>query len=268
MEGAMTFDEVPALYHRMRPRYPDDLFDIVRGLPDLAAGSRVLEIGAGTGIATRPLLERGFDVTALEPGAALADVARAELAGYPHVRSIETRFEDWPVPADPFDVVFSATAFHWIDRRIRVDKAAAALRAGGYLAIASYRHVAGGDTGFFQTIQECYVTHMPGATRDEQLPETDAVHTATAELTKGGAFERPTVHRWVIEEAYDRAGYLDLLSTYSGHRLLDHDRRVALFACIGEQIDRLPGGRVRKAYLHELIVARKASAAVSHGRER
>ncbi len=76
------------------------------------------------------------------------------------------------------------------------------------------------------------------------------------------------MQRWVIEEAYDRAGYLDLLSTYSGHRLLSHDRRVALFGCIGDQIDMMPGERVQKAYLHELIVARKASAAVSHGRER
>lgn len=258
MEGAMTFDEVAALYHRVRPRYPDDLFDIIGALPGLAAGSRVLEIGAGTGIATRPLLERGFDVTAIEPGAALADVARTELAGYPHVRVIETRFEDWPLPTDSFEVAFSATAFHWIDRRTRVDKAAAALKTGGYLAIASYRHVAGGDTGFFQTIQECYVTHMPGARSDERLQAPGEIRPASAELTRGGLFREPSVHRWVVEETYDRTGYFDLLSTYSGHRLLSHDRRDALFACIGEQIGRLPGGRVRKAYLHELIVARKA----------
>ena len=257
MDGAMTFDEVPALYHRMRPRYPDDLFDILDGLPGLAAGSRVLEIGSGTGIATRPLLKRGFDVTAIEPGAGLIDVARSELAGYPAMRWLETRFEDWIVPADPFDVVFSATAFHWIDRRIRVPKAAAALRTGGYLAIASYQHAAGGDTAFFHAIQQCYVAHMPGARPDERLLPADQIRPATRELRRGGLFEEPIVHRWVIEETYDRAEYFQLLSTYSGHRLLDHDRRAALFACIGEQIDRLPGKRVRKAYLHELIVARK-----------
>lgn len=258
MDGAMTFDEVPALYHRVRPRYPTALFDIVSALPGLGTGSRVLELGSGTGIATSPLLERGFDVTAIEPGSALADVARAGLAGYANVRWVVTRFEDWPLPAQPFDVVFSATAFHWLDRRVRVAKAAAALRTGGYLAIASYRHVAGGDTAFFHAIQECYVAHMPSARSDEQLLEADRITPATTELTRGGLFGEPTVYRWVIEETYDRAGYFDLLSTYSGHRLLDHDRQAALFACIGEQIDRLPGQRVRKAYLHELIVTRKA----------
>ena len=258
MEGAMTFDEVAALYHRVRPRYPSDLFDIVRGLSGLAAGSRVLEIGSGTGIATRPLLERGFDVTAIEPGAALVDVARTELAGYPNVRWVGTRFEDWPLPADPFDMVFSATAFHWIDRRVRVARAAAALRPGGYLAIASYRHVAGGDTAFFNEIQKCYLLHMPGARADERLQAPVEIRPATVELTRKGLFREPSVHRWVVEETYDRTGYFDLLSTYSGHRLLSPDRRDALFACIGAQIDRLPDKRVRKAYLHELIVARKA----------
>jgi len=154
--------------------------------------------------------------------------------------------------------VFSATAFHWIDRRVRVTRAASALRRGGYLAIASYRHVAGGDIDFFNAVQECYGAHMPGAQGDEQLPEVDRIPPTTAELTGGSAFEEPAVHRWVIEESYDRTGYLDLLSTYSGHRLLDPDRRAALFDCIGKRIDLMPGGRVRKAYLHELIVARKA----------
>ena len=173
------------------------------------------------------------------------------------VRWVVTRFEDWPLPAQPFDVVFSATAFHWLDRRVRVAKAAAALRTGGYLAIAGYHHVAGGDTAFFHAIQKCYGIWMPGATSDEQLLEADQIKPAIAELARDGLFEEPMVHRWVIVETYDRAGYFDLLSTYSGHRLLDHDRRAALFACIGEQIDRLPGKRVRKAYLHELIAARK-----------
>lgn len=258
MEGAMTFDEVAALYHRVRPRYPSALFDIVGALPDLGAGSRVLELGAGTGIATEPLLERGFDVTAIEPGSALVEVARTELARHANVRWLGTRFEEWPVPAQPFDVVFSATAFHWIDPRIRVAKAAAALRTGGYLAIAGYHHVAGGDTAFFASIQKCYGIWMPGATSHEQLLEADQIKPATAELTRDGLFEEPMVHRWVTEEVHDRAGYLDLLSTYSGHRLLDHDRRAGLFACIGDRIDRMPGQRVRKAYLHELIVARKA----------
>jgi SAM-dependent methyltransferase len=255
-EGGATFDEVATLYHAVRPRYPTDLFDRIKALPGLASGARALELGMGTGIATASLLDAGFDVTGIEPGTALARVARHHLGHYPRLQVIESRFEDWENPGEPFDLVFSATAFHWLDRRVRVRKAAACLRDGGYLVIASYQHIAGGDTAFFEAVQECYGAYMPGTTGDEQLPSPEEIR--PAELTKQGLFEKPEVFRWEIEERYDRATYFDLLSTYSGHRLLDETHREALFRCIGERIDALPGGVVRKAYLHELVVARKA----------
>lgn len=257
-DGGATFDEVAGLYHAVRPRYPAELFARMRALAGIMPEARVLELGMGTGIATRALLDAGFDITGIEPGAALAAVARRHLRHHPHFRVIETRFEDWEHSGEPFDLVFSATAFHWLDRRIRVHKAASCLREGGYLAIASYRHVAGGDTAFFEAVQQCYGAHMPGARADERLSSADDIRPATRELTKHSLFEKAEVVRWEIEERYDRASYLDLLSTYSGHRLLDAAHREALFHCIGEQIDRAPGGQVRKAYLHELIVARKA----------
>lgn len=257
-DGGATFDEVAELYHEVRPRYPSDMFDRIRGLQGLAPGTRVLELGMGTGIATRALLDAGFDVTGIEPGASLAAVARKHLGHHSRFRSIETRFEDWEPTDEPFDLVFSATAFHWLDRHVRVPKAAACLREGGYFAIAMYHHVRGGDSAFFDAVQACYGAHMPGETGDAQLLPAEDVEPQTRELAEHGLFEAPEVHRWVIEERYSRAGYFDLLSTYSGHRLLDEANRKALFRCIGEHIDALPGGVVRKAYLHELIVARKA----------
>lgn len=246
-DGGATFDEVATLYHTVRPRYPAGLFERIRALPGLAPDARVLELGMGTGIAT-----------GIEPGAALAAVAREHLGHHSRFRVIETRFEDWENPGEPFDLVFSATAFHWLDRRTRVRRAAACLHAGGYLAIAGYHHVAGGDTAFFEAVQACYVAHMPGTRADKRLLTPGEIRPETRELTEHGLFAAPDVHRWVIEERYDRAGYLDLLSTYSDHRLLDEAHREALFRCIGERIDALPGGVVRKAYLHELVVARKA----------
>jgi len=253
-----TFDEVAELYHAVRPRYPSELFDRIRALPGVAPGSRLLELGMGTGIATGVLLDTGFDVTGIEPGTSLAAVAREHLGHHSRFRVIETRFEDWKNTDDPFDIVFSATAFHWLDRRTRVRRAAACLRDGGYLAIASYRHVAGGDIPFFEAVQQCYGAHMPGASSNTRLNSATEVWTETRELTRHGLFTKPDIFRWQIEERYDRAGYFGLLSTYSGHRLLDETRREALFRCIGNHIDALPGGVVHKAYLHELVVARKA----------
>jgi SAM-dependent methyltransferase len=132
-----TFEEAPELYDRVRPDYPDELFDDLARLVGLLPGSRVLELGCGTGQATVSLARRGYEVVAVELGAGLANVARKKLAPFAAVRVVNAVFEAWPLPAEPFDLVFAATSFHWIDRAVRVTKSADALRPGGALAVTS-----------------------------------------------------------------------------------------------------------------------------------
>src|SRR5438128_6585766 len=90
-----TFEQVPELYDRARPLYPAQLFADLVAFAGLEAGSRVLEIGCGTGQATLPLAERGLDVVCVELGEQLAAVARRKLAGFPHVEVVTAAFEDW-----------------------------------------------------------------------------------------------------------------------------------------------------------------------------
>jgi trans-aconitate methyltransferase len=96
----------------------------------------MLEVGCATGKATRPLARRGFRTTCIEPGAALAAAARANLAGS-DVEVVEARFEDWTPAGEPFALVFAATAWHWVDPRCATAKRpmpwspAATSRCGG-----------------------------------------------------------------------------------------------------------------------------------------
>ena len=93
-----TFDQAAELYDRARPRYPPALFDDLAALAGIGPGSRVLEIGPGTGQATVALAERGYRVVAVELGAQLAAVARRNLARFPSVEVVTAAFEDWPLP--------------------------------------------------------------------------------------------------------------------------------------------------------------------------
>ena len=102
-----TFEEAPELYDRVRPDYPEELFDDLARLVGLLPGSRVLELGCGTGQATVSLARRGYRVVAVELGAGLAQVARRKLAPFPAVRVVNAAFEAWPLPAEPFDVVLA-----------------------------------------------------------------------------------------------------------------------------------------------------------------
>ena len=88
-----TFDEVAELYDRHRPGYPEALFEDLVALSGIAPAGRILEIGAGTGQATLPLARRGLRVLCLEPGAALARVARGKLAGFPRVEVLESSLQ-------------------------------------------------------------------------------------------------------------------------------------------------------------------------------
>jgi SAM-dependent methyltransferase len=122
-----TFELAAELYQDARPDYPEVLFDRLLRLTEMRPGDRVLEVGAGPGKATLPLLRRGLRVTAIEPGAALAGRARANVAGHP-AEVVQVRFEDWPGPWGVFDLVAAATAWHWVDPERRYQLAAGALR--------------------------------------------------------------------------------------------------------------------------------------------
>lgn len=258
-ELGLRFDVTAEDYHRLRPRYPAHVIDTLIDAAGLVSGDRVLEIGAGTGVATRPLVERELDVTALEPGPAMATIARRELAAFPHATVVESAFEAWEPDPDtpPFDLVLAATSFHWLDRDTRLDRCSALLRPGGHLAILQYQHAAGGDNAFFAKAQDCYLRFMPGTSPDETLPTWNEPPD-TSEIYAHPAFTLAGVTQWQETVASTRKEYLALLGTYSGHIALDPDRRAGLLGCIGDLIDRDFGGHVTKAYRYELVLARRS----------
>jgi SAM-dependent methyltransferase len=256
MELGLGFDLEADLYHRMRPRYPEGMLDDLVALTGIEADARLLEIGAGTGIATEAMANRGYEIVALEPGERLAAVARQNLARFGSI-SIETaRFEDWPLPDEPFDLVYSATAFHWIAPDVRFAKSAQALKPGGCLAILEYQHVAGGDDAFFEEAQPCYERFVPGTVPWTPMQQWNGPPDLDA-MEQSGLFELVGVRQFRDIVTYTTTQYLDLISTYSGTLALDRENRAGLLDCLATRMDRDYAGSVRKAYRYELIVARK-----------
>ena len=153
-----TFESAARLYQQARPGYPAELFAELVRLASLTRGDRLLEIGCATGLATVPLASRGFLISCVELGPELAEQARRNLARFPGVDVIQADFETWAPPAGvSFDLVYAATAWHWIDPALRYRRAWELLRAGGYLAFWSALHVFPPDGDpFFREIQDVY----------------------------------------------------------------------------------------------------------------
>jgi SAM-dependent methyltransferase len=251
-----SFDKAAELYDRARPRYPAALFEDLADLTGIGPGSRVLEIGPGTGQATLPLAERGCRVVAVELGPDLAAVARRNLARFPTVEVVTAAFEDWPLPSEPFDLVLAATAFHWIDPAVRVAKAADVLRPGGALATVTTHHVAGGDESFFAEVQDCYIRWDPETPPDGTPPRAAAdIPSSSEELDRSGRFGPATFRRYEWELPYTTAGYIEVLLAYSGHRALHPTAKAGLLDRVARLIDHGYGGRITKRYLTELRVA-------------
>ncbi|MDQ0792391.1 SAM-dependent methyltransferase [Streptomyces sp. B1I3] len=167
-------------------------------------------------------------------------------------------FETWALPKEPFDVVLSATAFHWIDPAVRMVRAADALRPDGALAVVATQHVAGGSEEFFVEVQACYERFDPATPAGLRLPAAEDVDTSehADEAARSGRYGPVAFRRHTWELTYTTAEYLDVLRTYSGHRALPPEAQEGLLGCIAGLIDGRHGGRVTKRYLTELRVSR------------
>jgi SAM-dependent methyltransferase len=133
-----VFDEVPELYDRVRPGYPDELFTDLATLTGSTTGAAVLEVGCGTGQATRSLAARGLAVTAVEPGAGTAAVAHRRLDAFPAVEIEVSTFEEWDHRGRRFDLLLSASAWHWVEPSVGWPRAHAVLRPEGWIALLGH----------------------------------------------------------------------------------------------------------------------------------
>lgn len=252
-----AFDGAAADYDAYRLPYPLEVVEAAMAAGRLERGSRVLEIGCGTGQLSVDLAGRGVELVAVEMGPHLAARARRNLAGFPTAHVETGRFESWPLDGRTFDAVVAASAFHWLGPE-RFAKCAAALRPGGFLVILHVHHVRGGSPGFFEATQPIYtkwgLSDDPGfrplspAEARVEYPELD--HSPDFDLVERHRIELP---RTLATTAY--VGWLKTDSLVLG---LDETSRRGFFEDIARLVDDAYGGRASRNFVYELVAARRA----------
>ncbi|MCY1139454.1 methyltransferase domain-containing protein [Actinoplanes sp. Pm04-4] len=244
-----VFNEVPELYDRFRPGYPDELFADLASIAGLRAGSAVLEVGCGTGQATRSLAARGYAVTALEPGERLAALARLRLADCDNVRVETSTFEQWSAGNAQFDVLVAASSWHWVDPAAGWPKAHAVLRHDGWLALLGHAVVRRpGEPDVYAETADLHEQFAPGDPDWGHPPLKEEV-LRTTEDWGDVPFQPPVVRWYPTVQWLDGAGYADLMRSQSIYRKLAPEVREPLLDAVAERIRTRLGDRASRRYL-------------------
>ena len=218
-ERANSFGGAAQNYDTYRPRYPDRLIDDVLA-PD---ARRVLEAGAGTGIASMQMIERGADVLAVEPDTRMAAVAQAK--GIP----VElATFEDWDPAGRRFDRVVFAASFHWVDPAVALPKIRGILDGGGKLALIWNRLRPTNPTrAEFEAIYRDYMnveTHRGDGNPGEVI---DMIAAAGFTVTE---------QKYPHDLHYSAMEWVDIAFTFSHQLILAADKATELRARLVERI--------------------------------
>ena len=236
-DRALVFGSAADAYEQHRLGYPDAVADLVLAYagPPVA---RALEVGAGTGKATRLIAGRmpagrGPAVTALEPDPAMAAVLLRTTRGLP-VRVAVTTFEAYE-PDEPYDLLFSASAWHWTDPASRLDRAAASVRPGGTIALFGSGRA---GSGLLEPDLQAAVVRLR---REVLTDETRATEARGASGTWWPGSELEEDARFTGVEEHDlprvvrrtRAEHLAVLGTLSAYLTLAAPERKRLLARIG-----------------------------------
>ena len=214
-----SFDRVPDIYHGIRPGYPPALFD--EFFARLAARPRILEVGPGTGQATRDLLSRGATVHAIEIGPAMADKLRRVIPAKDLTITVGD-FEKVPLEKATYDCVFSASAYHWIEPGAQLDRPSELLEAGGVVAIVDLVQVdSPSDRGFFVAAQPIYERYGEGHKGPPSPQREDVDPSIRAALQQDDRFAEVHVRCYDWDQTYSAAQYRQLMLSYSPTQLME-----------------------------------------------
>lgn len=144
MNSKERFSNRVDTYTKYRPSYPAEAIDYLYDTVGLTAESEVLDVGAGTGIFSRLLLDRGSRVTAAEPNEAMREAALAASQDNPRFKAVPGAAEETGLADASYDFIVAAQAFHWFNRAAAKREFGRVLRPGGKAILVWNTRLTGG----------------------------------------------------------------------------------------------------------------------------
>ena len=255
-----TFDTVASAYEKFRPGYVKELYETLFDYIPVNKNTRAVEIGSGGGQATGPILKTGCSVTAVECGERFSALLKDKFKAYPSFSVITGKFEETEFEDNAFDLVFSASAFHWVPEEIGYKKVFSMLKKGGAFArFANHPFRDKGNAALSKAIDACYAKyyypfHKKTPKPIDEYTEKEAAE--RAEIARKYGFTDIRYALFRRTRVFTAEEYITLLGTYSDHIAIEESIRRAFFHEIRQAIDR-HGGTFTVYDTIDLELARK-----------
>ena len=255
--GRTFFGSDPQTYDAVRPGHPGEVYDLLRMRCGLRPGSHVLEIGPGTGQATRRLADLGGPLVAIEPDPRLADFLRANLGDRVEVRV--ATLEDAELETSAYDLAAAASSFHWVEESSGLRKVRSALRPGAWIALwwTSFGDELRPDP--FRLALDPLFEDVPSgpSAPSEGRPGFARDAGGRLQALADAGFEDAEHSEIHWEREWDTAGIRGLYSTFSPMSALDPGRRKELLDAVARIAEDEFGGRVERPLVTSLYTARR-----------
>lgn len=222
-DGATRFSDRVADYVKYRPRYPDAAIDAIVTAAQISKGAAIADVGSGTGISSRPFVERGFRVFGVEPNTEMRAAAESELASFSNFTSVDGSAEKTTLADSSVELVVAAQAFHWFrsdDARAEVLRVS---RAPHTCALVWNERLV--DTAFLRAYEAALFAHaIDYANVDHRNVDADRLRAFFR-----GPFETLQVEN---SQRFDRAGFIGRAMSSSYVPREGHLQHAAMMAAL------------------------------------
>ena len=223
-----TFDTVATTYEKLRPGYTDDLYKMLFEYIPIDTSSHVVEVGIGGGQATLPILKTGCTLTAVEYGENFSKLCEKKFEKYKNFSVITEKFENVSFPSSQYDLIYSASAFHWIPEDIGYSKVYDMLKHGGAFArFANHPHRDKGNPALSAEIDKLYSKYYYEYYGKDMKAETEYSEEQAiqrAQIAEKYGFVDIRHAMFYRTRTFSAKEYIELLGTYSDHIAIEKNK--------------------------------------------
>ena len=255
-----TFDTVASTYEKLRPGYPDELYKMIFDYITLDQSCYAVEVGIGGGQATLPFLKTKCNLTAVEYGEQLSELCKEKFKEYSNFSIITNKFENTNFLDDTYDLVYSASAFHWVPEKVGYTKVFSMLKHGGTFArFANHPYRSKDNLPLSEEIDRIYGEYYYSFyNKKQEVPTEYSEEQAIqrAEIAEKYGFVDIKYALFHRTRTFSANEYSTLLGTYSDHIAIEESIRKKFFSKIEDAINS-HGGSLTLYDTIDLQLARK-----------